>query len=488
MKRIILLLHLLVMTVWATGAFAQRVVYSEYADYDVRNSNMSIVGKVNGTLYTFRSYGKDYFLDAYNDAMEKTATIVLDFFPSKIYQVRFIPFETQMLVLYQQQEGTRITQYAALLNDKGILQKNPLKIDEKRTGFFGSSADRQFFASSVSENREHIMVYSAITKNKKLEFSGYWLDAGTMKVIKKVKLDYKAGDVIANNEGLMSNEGVFYLPVYTVIGNRNYSDEYTLLTLKKEEGQFRKTTLPIGENFLEYPFQKIDNTNGKIHFASFYSNKRNGNNEGVAAATFDLSTLTFSQPNFIPFDERMRGESGSRKKERALNEFKINQLVIKNDGGFVVAAEETYVTTQSSFMPGMGFYSFYYSPMMSQTIREYHYNDILLLSYNSNNEKEWHTFLRKEQYSQEDGGMFSSYSLLNTGGGLGFLFNDFNSRRSRIQLSSVAADGKVNVGYMDAGNTEDPDWLPRLGKQVDSREIVVPCLRKKQICFAKIVL
>jgi hypothetical protein len=102
--------------------------------------------------------------------------------------------------------------------------------------------------------------------------------------------------------------------------------------------------------------------------------------------------------------------------------------------------------------------------------------------------KEWHTFLRKDQYSQEDGGMFSSYSMMNSGGGLGFLFNDFNSSRSRIQLSTISADGKMETGYMDAGNHDDPDWLPRSGKQVDNKEIIVPCLRKKQICFAKIVL
>jgi len=132
MKRIFLFVFLLL----SLSTQAQRVVYSEFADYDVRNSNMSIVGKVNGMLYTFRSYGKEYFLDAYNSSMERTATVVLDFFPAKIYNVRFIPFETQMLVLYQEQQGTRITQYAAMLNDKGILQKTPLKIDEKRSGFF----------------------------------------------------------------------------------------------------------------------------------------------------------------------------------------------------------------------------------------------------------------------------------------------------------------------------------------------------------------
>ena len=79
--------------------------------------------------------------------------------------------------------------------------------------------------------------------------------------------------------------------------------------------------------------------------------------------------------------------------------------------------------------------------------------------------------------------------MMNSGGGLGFLFNDFNYQRSRIQLSSVNAEGKVSSGYyLDAGGSKEPDWLPRLGKQIDSREIIVPCLFKKQLCFAKIVL
>lgn len=469
------------------NAQAQKIIYTDYAPYDVRNSNLSIVGKINGILYTFRSYGKEYFLDAYNENMDKTATVVLDFFPEKIYNVRFIPFADKMMVLYQSQEGTRITQYAAMLNDKGLLQKNPLKVEEKRTSFFGTN-DKEFFASAVSDNREHIMVYSANNKNRTLDFTGYWIDANTMKVSKKIKYKYKASDIIANNDGLMSDSGTFYLPVYTIIGNRNFSDEYSILSIHKSESVFKKASLDVATNYLEYPFQKLDNKNGKIHFASFFSTQRNGNNEGVAAATYDMNSHSFSATNFLPFDDEMRGEASPKKRSRALNEFKINQLVIKNEGGFVVAAEEQYITTQSNFMPGIGFYSFYYMPLMAQSVREYHYNDILLLSYDANYQKEWHKFLRKEQYSQEDGGMFSSYSIMNTGGGLGFLFNDFNSKRSRIQLSSVSADGTINIGYLDAGNTDDPDWLPRLGKQVDAREIVVPCLRKKQLCFAKIVL
>jgi hypothetical protein len=467
---------------------AQRVIYSNYEPYDLRSSDMAIVGKVNGLLYTFRSHNNQSVLEAYNDAMEKQATVILDFFPPRIYRVRFIPFEQQILVLYQAVDGTRVTQYAAMLDEKGLLKKGPLRIDEKRSGFLGSTTDREYFASVVSENREHIVIYSPRVKNKQLEFMAYWLDAGQFKIVKRHKLKFKAGNYMATGEALLSNTGQFYLPVYTQIGSRDFSDEYELLGLKKEDVAFKVNRLSLEDKYLEYPFQRMDNLNGKVYVGSFFSAKKNGNNEGVVAATFDINSGVFSASRFIPFDEKLREETGRRNKQRALNDFRINQLIIKNDGGFVLAAEESFVTTRTNYMPGMGFYSFYYTPMMSQNIREYHFNDIMVLSYDSSGTPEWRSFIRKEQYSQEDGGMFSSYTMLNAGGGLGFLFNDFNSNRSRIQLSTLDPSGKLSSGFMDSGSNDDPDWLPRSGKQVAAREIIVPCLRKKQICFAKIVL
>ena len=487
MKRITLFYCTVALLLATYSLRAQNVLYSDYESYDTRNNEMAIVGKVNGVLYTYRSSGSDYFLDAYDDQMHKQATVVLDFFPPKIYGVRFVPFEQSILVLYQEQAGTKLIQYVAMLDEKGLLQKAPVKIDEQRISFFGSS-NKTFFSSAISENKQHLLIYSARPHNKQLRFSAYWFDVANMKVMKRLKTNYEADQVLSIGTGLMSNKGQFYLPMYTLIGNRDFSDEYALLSLQLNDLKFKKYELDIQDKYLEHPFQKMDYVNNQIHFVSFYSSQKNGNNEGVAAASFDMDSSRFVLGRFIPFDQGLKNETRAHRNDRALNDFKINQLIIRNDGGFVVAAEESYVMVRNNYMPGMGFYSFYYTPIVSQAIHEFHFNDILVMSFDANGMNEWHTFLRKEQYSQEDAGMFSSYTIMNTGGGLGFLFNDFNARRSRIQLASLSADGKLSLGYMDKGANDDPDWLPKMGKQVDNREIVVPCLRKKQICFAKIVL
>jgi hypothetical protein len=110
----------------------------------------------------------------------------------------------------------------------------------------------------------------------------------------------------------------------------------------------------------------------------------------------------------------------------------------------------------------------------------------MALAYNNDGVREWNTIIPKQQYSQEDDGVFSSYALLNTGGSLAFLFNDFDTRHSRIQLATVTADGKTDVHGLTADGNDYPDWLPKSAKQVSGRVMVVPCFYRKQICFARV--
>ena len=189
----------------------------------------------------------------------------------------------------------------------------------------------------------------------------------------------------------------------------------------------------------------------------------------------------------IPFDEKLVSETGERSKRHAFDNFIVRQLIVKNDGGFVMLAEDYSIATRNTYTPGFGYYSWYYNPYVTNMVTEYHYDDIMVLSYNANGVREWDDFIYKEQYSIEDRGLFSSYLLLNTGGEIGFLYNDFNASRSRVQLATVDANGKKDDHSFSIEGNDYPDWLPRFGKQVSGREIIVPCLHKKQICFAKVV-
>ena len=463
---------------------AQEVLYSPSEKFDFRSGDYAVVGKVGNKLYTYRASTEGFFLDAYGDSMEHTATVVLDFFPKKIYETRFVISGSNIIVLYQSVEGTKVVQYAALLDEKGRLTKGPLQLSEAKTGIFGPT--RSYFSSAVSEDKKNIIVYSAIDKREQIEFDGKWIDEN-LTITHRTHVVYKGdGNEISHGEAIVGNDGMLYLPVYYPIGGKDFSDQLWLLSMPAAGGKFTAKDLPMDNKFVANAYMKLDNNNNRIYVGGFYSDKKNGNYIGALYAYYDIASGSFMNKKMLPFDERLISATGERSKRHAFNDFNVKQLIVKNDGGFVLIAENYYVTTRSSYSPAWGYYS-WYAPNMNSTVREYHYNDILTLSYDGNGTKVWDAFVRKEQYSQEDGGVFSSYALLNTGGTLAFLFNDFNTTHSRIQLATVDGDGKTNMRSFATEGNNDPDWIPRVGKQVSAREMVVPCVKRRQICFAKIV-
>ncbi len=484
MNRLRIIGLFVVMMVSGFAARAQEVVYSQYEKFDARSDEFSVVGKSGDRVYAYHTSGKDHYLEAYNDNMDKLATVNLDFFPTKIYDTRFVASPTQITVLYQAISGNKVLQYAALLDDKGRLKKGPLQLGEAKTGLLGPTKD--YYLSAVSEDKKTVAVYNANTKGGMLELEGKVIDAD-LNITRRFKSTYKTENNIEFGDVIVSNNGAIYVPAFTPVGQLNYADQLFLLSLTAEGGnKFAVKEMQLDGRFASRVYIKIDNANSRIYVGGFYSGKKGGNFEGVLYAYYDIATGNFENRKFIEFDTHIQRASGERNVNRAFNDFNIKQLIVKNDGGFVMVSEESYISNRSSFAPGFGYYSMYY-PAMSQNIREYYYNDILALSYNGDGVREWYSFVRKQQYSQEDGGRFSSYAFLNSGAALGFLFNDYDVKQSRIQLATVDNSGKADMRSFTAEGNDNPDWLPRFGKQVSAREIVVPCLRKKQICFAKVV-
>lgn len=475
----------LVLLCMAISGSAQGIQYSSFEKFDLRSGDYSVVGKVGGSIYTYRSSSEGYFLDAWNDSMGRMATIVLDFFPPKIYETRFVAYPDKIIVLFQASERGKITQYAALLDATGRLQGKVLQLAEAKTGFFGPSGN--YFSSAVSEDKRFIAVYAANAKGSELSIASTLLD-NNLNIVQRSERTYSGEASISTQPALLDNSGSLYLPVTTNTGSRDYDDGIWLLTMPKGNAQMIVTELPLGSSFGSGLYFKMDNATRRIYAGGFYSAKKSGNYDGIIFAQFNADSASAVTAHRIPLDENLREASGGRSRRKAFNDYQTRQLIIRNDGGFVLVAEDYYMNIRSGGVGPYGYYTSYYSPFVgAQNIREYHYGDILALAYNGAGKREWSSFVRKDQYSQEDAGVFSSYSFINTGGSLGFLFNNYDSRRSRIILAVIDAEGKIDMHPLDAGGLQDPDWLPRSGRQISAHELIVPCLRRRQICFAKVV-
>ncbi len=462
---------------------AQDVLYSEYDKFDIHADEYGVVGMCGNRLYTYRKTSEGAMLEAYNDSMDKVTRVLLDFFPDKIYETRFIAYPDKIIVLYQGLESNKVVQYAALLDEKGRLQNKPVELGSVKTGIFG--ATKSYFLTSVSENKKNLLIYSVNEKGDNIEFDGKWLDDKAT-VLKRSKAVFKTDNRLEHGEVNIGNDGTVYMAAFSSSGAQNYADQYWILTLAPGATKFEPKELALGDKFAASGYMKLDNLNGRVYFGGFYADKKNSNYTGLIYASYDIAGNAFQSIKFIPFDQTLVSAAGARRRNHAFDNYEVKQLIIKNDGGFVLVSEVHFITTRNTYNPGFGYYS-YYSPAMSSLVHEYHYNDIMALSYNKEGERQWSAFIPKDQYSQEDGGVFSSFALLNTGGTLAFLFNDFNSAHSRIQLATLDAEGKTDIHSFTAEGNDYPDWLPKSGKQVAARVLIVPCFHKKQICFAKVV-
>ncbi len=463
--------------------YGQELTYSAYDKFDYRNGDYAVVGMVDGKLFNYRSTEDDYMLDVYNDSMRKIATVLLDFFPKKIYQIRFIAYSDKIIILYQALESNKVVQYAALLDRQGLLKGKPIELGHVKTGILG--ATKTYFSSVISENKKIFAIYSTNDNDRELVLDTKWLN-DSLTIIKRSKASLKVDDKIESGELNIANDGTIYMAGYKPVGSQNYAETYAILKLNMGATKFDFFNLPLNEKFAASGYMKIDNLNNTVYFGGFYSEHKNGSFDGVIYSCFDIASKTFMNTKFIPFDQSLINNAGARHVNHAFDNYEVKQLIIKKDGGFVLISEIHFVNTRSNYTPSLGYYSFY-SPPTTTMVREYHYNDIMALSYNKNGEKEWNSFIPKEQYSQEDGGVFSSYALLNAGGSLAFLYNDYNRNHSRIQLATLDADGKTDIRPFNIDGNDNPDWIPKAAKQIGSRVLVIPCLNKKQICFAKVV-
>lgn len=460
----------------------QEISYSEYENYDFRSGDFDVVGKVGDYIYVYRSGIEGYYLDAYNDQMERKAKVILDFLPKRVFRVKFVTYKDKLMLLYQVIESGELKLYAATLNSKGMLAINPRVIVKEKAGVFG--AKNNLFSYAVSDDKETILIYGTATKGTELVLEAIWIDQ-QCEVQTKTNASYAADNNVANGDVIVNNNGELFLAMYTPVGARQYADRLWLLALPKGGKEFVSSEMMLNNMFASGTFMELDNRNNRIYVGGFYSDKKNGHFIGATYTYYDIAGKEFIPTLLLPFNDRLLTASGEKNKKRAFDDYRLKKIVVKNNGGFVLMAERFYATTRSSYTPGFGYYSSYFQSAAS-SVTEYNYGDMLTVSYAVDGQIEWFGFVRKSQFSYDDGGLFSSFSVINTGGALGILYNDFNTSRSRVQLASIDGSGAITTRTLSKLGNKEPDWLPRYGKQISAREVVVPCLYKRDICFVKV--
>ena len=379
----------------------------------------------------------------------------------------------------------------------------PVELDTTHISFF---ADNKIYTAINSEDKQKIMIYKIQKKYDKFSFETILFNS-QLRLIHKSRTEMPYDDrTDVYSDFFVDNDGNFVFTESEKNGNREAISKLVLITKAPLADNFIFNELNLNNHYLDEIIVKIDNVNKRYLLNSFYYKQRHGNIDGLFTLIWDRETNKLAVQNMTEFADTLKQQARNDGSARfAFNDFFIRNVILKKDGAFILSAED--FNTQSRGNPWnrmdyiygypLSSYDYYFNSPTSvygynrlrgfntgpQT--RYFYNNIVVLDVDKNGKLVWSNVIHKEQYD-DDNDNFLSYQIMNAGGELHFLFNELERRNQLIADQSITPDGQLTRNPTLKSLDKGYDFKPRYAKQVSAKQIIVPCLYRNYICFAKI--
>jgi hypothetical protein len=479
---------------------AQHISYSDPEQDDTRRTDFDIIGRVSGNILIFKNNRTDNAISIYNSDMKLVQRVVLSFLPDKYINIDFVQYPDFFYLLCEYQKKNIVHLTAYKMDGQAQKQGDPIEMDTTQVS---GTNNGKIYTTIVSEDKEWLMALKINTKNpRNYTFTTFLYDKNLeLKDRHRLPMPVEdRADMFTNFE--VDNQGQLVFTRFARSGSGEYLTHVAFVTKGPVSDTFAVRDIGASDRILDELKLKVDNYNNRYLLSAFYYKQRRGNIEGLYTVIWDKASDTKYKESVTIFNDDLRtlAKSSESNMKMAFNDYFIKKIVPKKDGGYLLISESEFTTTRgtpfsrSEYMYGpmspLDYYSPYYPYAYNRygpnTINRYNAENILVLSFDKSSNMEWSNVIPKSQFDDEGSNQIS-YQSLNTGGELHFLYNQFEKRTLLLMDQSIASDGKITrlptFHNLDKGYT----FMPRIGKQVASNQIVIPCQYKNYLCFAKIV-
>ncbi|MES1221959.1 MAG: hypothetical protein ABUT20_41060 [Bacteroidota bacterium] len=491
--------------VTGSSVFAQRIVYSEPERDDSRHMNFEIIGKFAGNYLIYKNIRNKDFIGIYDNDMKQIGKEEQDYVPDdRLINIDFFAYYDFSYAIYQYQKKNVVYCMSVKIDGMGKRISEPQQLDSAHLGF---SANNKIYSTITSEDKSKILIFKINSKNKQNYVLTSVLFDDKLNPLKRsvVNIPMEDHDDYLD-EFNIDNDGDLVFTKY----NRA-SDNITkafLMIKQAQSDNIAARELILDKNLLDEIHLKIDNYNKRYFLTSLYFKQKRGNVDGFYFLVWDKINSQTILENTLVFSDELRKEAkGDANVKAAFNDYFIRNIIIKRDGGFIIGSESFYTTSRYNawnrydYMYGSPFMSpydyYYYSPYYSnlwgrsnyyrnnnQSVRS-HADNVVVLSFTKEGTLEWSNVISKEQFD-DDGDFRVSYNLMNTGGQLHFLFNQQEKRALLLNDYALAPDGQITRNPTLKNLDKGYEFMPKYGKQISSKQVIIPCIFRSYICFAKI--
>ena len=484
---------------------AQNITYSVvHAGENERDVNFEILGNVGANYLVFKNITWRSIIQVFDKNMKELSNERLKFVPDKVLNADFITYPDHFWMIYQHQRNSVLYCKAVKMNAMGERMGEVITLDTLRIGVRNANG---VYSTVYSEDKKRVLIYKMLEKSNKLHLVTKLYDAElSLLDSTRAVFDYNERKEVYS-PFQVANDGTIFYTREIKSGARENISQLEMVTHRPNSTGFETTPINLQNKFIDEVSVKIDNLNNNFIINSFYYPEKRGSNiMGLFSAVVDRQTNQVK--SFInTFDDSLRAKmAGANQYRFAFDNLFLKNIFVKRDGSYLLIAEEYSTQSIGGFNRWNRWdylynnpYSFYdYNYMYSPYYRynrfnsfntvpttRYYYDKILIVNIGQPLNMEWSNVILKSQ-ADDDDDSFLSFGTMNTGSEINFLYIEKEKNSQIISSQSISPYGNLfrypTIKSREAGY----EFMPRLSKQIGARQVMMPCVYRGNIGFAKI--
>lgn len=459
---------------WLSPSMAQEIIMSE--EIPLRNDvSYELLGEFKGRMLLFRDQISRFEVQGFDPQLRTSwsKVLTLDKKNPRVVGATFSKSDFTLLYQFRNQTSTILK---AAKYDPGANLLDSVEIKNYGYLFFGPE-----FEMVLSEDRTKVLVYYI---ERQTALHALVFDNTSFKLLWEKTIMPSGIQLMEDfREILVDNDGNLFL----VIENNRFQlrregHQFQVIMYQGAKERLVQFQIPL-EGKLIYDVRfAYDNLNYNLVAAGFYAERTNDKALGHFILRIDPDSDGHSLV-FEPFDDLFVSSLAGKEvdKTKGVPEIVVKDMVLRRDGGVLMIAERAREFERRLGAPNRVSFD-----GMGRFIVDYYLDDIVVISSHPNGQTHWKSILPKKQYSQDDGGVYSSFFLFKTPEKLRFIFNDEIRFENTVSVYLLDANGTFE--RQSLLNTEKLDLRLRFRDaiQVSANQLVVPSERRSRLRLVKL--
>lgn len=459
---------------------AQQVLVSD--EFQLRSDlDYEVIGELKGQVLVFRDLTNTFEVQGFDQNMRSSWTKEIELQKRSPEVLAINTLDEDFTVFFKH----RISGSTKLRANKYDASANV--VDTSVIADLGSIFFNPDVTVARSEDRSKVLLYY-VEKQKTLQV--YVFDNKTMETLWTKSIepdDFRwAEDIIhmtVDNMGRM--HAVIEKDSYRARRNSSHFDVYQypmeggLLSLQEVNMKDPEEEMAIYDLSFVY-----DNKNKRLSAGGFFYRRNSVKAEGYFFFTLADGALRHKM-TYHPFSEAfVESILGKEiRRNRGLEEIKIQEVVLRQDGGILIIGEEA-----RNYQRRLASSSRLVYDGTARNITDFYYNDLFALCINPDGSPDWTTVMHKKQYSQDDFGAFSSFFLVKNPASLRVIFNDEIKYENTVSQYALFSSGRLDRTSLLSTTNLNLRLRFRDAIQVAPNKMLVPSERRNRVRIAKIEL